>query len=94
MTNLITSRRRVRGARRPAATMVALLVAGGVGALAEYFFFDRQNGARRRHIARDRTRASFVPRTCATNGAGERPRAQGHAPRACLARPAGLFRPR
>jgi BON domain len=63
MTNLITSRRRVRGARRPAATMVALLVAGGVGALADYFFFDRQNGARRRHIARDRTRAALRRRS-------------------------------
>ena len=37
--------------------MAALLVAGGVGALAEYFFLDRQNGARRRHMLRDRTRA-------------------------------------
>jgi osmotically-inducible protein OsmY len=36
--------------------MAALLVAGGVGALAE-FFFDRQQGARRRHVVRDRVRA-------------------------------------
>jgi osmotically-inducible protein OsmY len=82
MANLITSRPRVRAARRgrrasgrvarrlwgdgrgrarstggPAATMAALLVAGGVGALAEYFFCDRQHGARRRHALRDRTRA-------------------------------------
>jgi osmotically-inducible protein OsmY len=48
MANLITGRAR---------TMVALLVAGGVGALAEYFVFDRQHGARRRHMVRDRTRA-------------------------------------
>jgi osmotically-inducible protein OsmY len=82
MANLITSRPRVRAARRgrrasgrvagtlwgdgrgrarstggPAATMAALLAAGGVGALAEYFFFDRQHGARRRHALQDRTRA-------------------------------------
>jgi BON domain len=88
MANLITSRLRVRGARRgwraaersactswgegrgrarstapPAATMVALLVASGVGALVEYFFLDRQNGARRRHIARDRTRAALRRRS-------------------------------
>jgi osmotically-inducible protein OsmY len=37
--------------------MAALLVACGVGALAEYFFLDRQSGARRRHMVRDRTRA-------------------------------------
>jgi hypothetical protein len=48
---------RARGTRRPAATMAALLAAGSVGALAEYFFFDRQHGARRRHALRDRTRA-------------------------------------
>jgi hypothetical protein len=50
-------RGRARSTGGPAATMAALLVAGGVGALAEYFFFDRQHGARRRHILRDRTRA-------------------------------------
>jgi BON domain len=50
-------RARARSTAGPAATMVALLVASGVGALAEYFFLDRQNGARRRHLARDRTRA-------------------------------------
>jgi osmotically-inducible protein OsmY len=43
--------------------MLALLVASGVGALAEYFFLDRQNGARRRHIARDRTRAALRRRS-------------------------------
>jgi len=47
---------------RPAATMAALLAAGGVGALAEYFF-DRQHGARRRHIVRDRTRAALRRRS-------------------------------
>jgi osmotically-inducible protein OsmY len=50
-------RDRARGTGGPAATMAALLLAGGVGALAEYFFLDRQNGARRRHMVRDRTRA-------------------------------------
>jgi osmotically-inducible protein OsmY len=43
--------------------MGALLVAGGVGALAEYFFFDRQHGARRRHMVRDRTRAALRRRS-------------------------------
>jgi osmotically-inducible protein OsmY len=52
-------RARARNTAGPAATMVALLVASGVGALAEYFFLDRQNGARRRHAARDRTRAAL-----------------------------------
>jgi BON domain len=50
-------RGRPRSTGGPAATIAALLVAGGVGALAEYFFFDRQHGARRRHVVRDRTRA-------------------------------------
>jgi osmotically-inducible protein OsmY len=50
-------RDRARSTGGPAATIAALLVAGGVGALAEYFFLDRQNGARRRHMVRDRTRA-------------------------------------
>ena len=49
-------RGRARAIGGPAATMAALIVAGGVGALAEYFF-DRQQGARRRHMVRDRTRA-------------------------------------
>ena len=56
-------RARARSTAGPAATMVALLVASGVGALAEYFFLDRQNGARRRHIARDRTRAAVRRRS-------------------------------
>jgi BON domain len=56
-------RARARSTAGPAATMVALLVASGVGALAEYFFLDRQNGARRRHIARDRTRAALRRRS-------------------------------
>jgi osmotically-inducible protein OsmY len=38
-------------------------VAGGVGALAEYYFFDRQHGARRRHMVRDRTRAALRRRS-------------------------------
>jgi hypothetical protein len=49
-------RGRARAIGGPAATMAALIVAGGVGALAEYFF-DRQQGARRRHMVRDRNRA-------------------------------------
>jgi hypothetical protein len=72
MANLITRRPRVRAPRRgrragtvdrPAATMAALLLAAGVGALAEYFFFDRQHGARRRHTVRDRTRAALRRRS-------------------------------
>jgi hypothetical protein len=47
----------------PAATTAALLAAGGVGALAEYFFFDRQHGARRRHVLRDRARAGLRHRS-------------------------------
>jgi osmotically-inducible protein OsmY len=54
MANPITGRAR---------TMAALLVAGGVGALAEYFVFDRQHGARRRHMVRDRTRAALRRRS-------------------------------
>jgi osmotically-inducible protein OsmY len=42
--------------------MAALLVAGGAGALVEYFF-DRPQGARRRHIVRDRTRAALRRRS-------------------------------
>jgi len=56
-------RGRARGIGGPAATIPALLVAGGVGALAEYFFFDRQHGARRRHLVRDRTRAALRRRS-------------------------------
>jgi hypothetical protein len=48
---------RARSTGGPAATMAALLAAAVVGALAEYFILDRQHAARRRHIARDRTRA-------------------------------------
>jgi osmotically-inducible protein OsmY len=56
-------RDRARSSGRPAATIGALLVAGGVGALAEYFFFDRQHGARRRHTVRDRTGAALRRRS-------------------------------
>jgi hypothetical protein len=72
MTNLITKWPRVRRASRggrartpggPAATIAALLAAFGVGALAEYFFLDRQHGARRRHLLRDRTRAGLRRRS-------------------------------
>ena len=50
----MTGRERGRaGSSGPAATIGALLVACGVGALAEYFL-DRQHGARRRHMVRDR----------------------------------------
>ncbi|HEX6584971.1 MAG TPA: BON domain-containing protein [Thermoleophilaceae bacterium] len=45
------------------AKIAALLVAGGLGALAEYFFFDRQHGARRRHVVRDRTGAALRRRS-------------------------------
>jgi hypothetical protein len=45
-----------------AARMAALLVAGGAGALVEYFC-DRQQGARRRHMVRDRTRAALRRRS-------------------------------
>jgi BON domain len=50
------------GSSGPAATIGALLVACGVGALAEYFF-DRQHGARRRHMARDRARGALRRRS-------------------------------
>jgi hypothetical protein len=73
MANLITGRPRPRAARRgpgrarriggPAATTAALLAAGGLGALAQYFLFDRQHGARRRHTVRDRTRAALRRRS-------------------------------
>jgi osmotically-inducible protein OsmY len=56
-------RGRARRKGGPAATMAGLLVAGGVGALAEYFFLDRQHGARRRHMVRDRTRAALRRRS-------------------------------
>jgi osmotically-inducible protein OsmY len=63
--------RKLRGDRRgrasatggAASTMAALLVAGGIGALTEYFFLDRQHAARRRHIVRDRTRAALRRRS-------------------------------
>jgi hypothetical protein len=47
----------------PGGTMAALLVAGAVGALAGYFLFDRQHGARRRHMVRDRTGAALRRRS-------------------------------
>jgi hypothetical protein len=56
-------RGRARSVGGPVATMAALLVAGGVGALVEYFFFDRQHGARRRHMVRDRTGAALRRRS-------------------------------
>jgi BON domain len=59
----MTGRERGRaGSSGPAATIGALLVACGVGALAEYFL-DRQHGARRRHIVRDRARAALRRRS-------------------------------
>ena len=61
MANLITGRGRA-GSSGPAATIGALLIACGVGALAEYFF-DRQHGARRRHIVRDRAGAAVRRRS-------------------------------
>jgi hypothetical protein len=56
-------RGRARSIGGPAATVAALLVAGAVGALAEYFLFDRQHGARRRHMVRDRTGAALRRRS-------------------------------
>jgi hypothetical protein len=59
----MTGRERGRaGISGPAATIGALLVACGVGALAEYFL-DRQHGARRRHLVRDRARAALRRRS-------------------------------
>jgi hypothetical protein len=59
----MTGRERGRaGSSGPAPTIGALLVACGVGALAEYFF-DRQHGARRRHLLRDRARAALRRRS-------------------------------
>ena len=59
----MTGRERGRaGSSGPAATIGALLVACGVGALAEYFL-DRQHGARRRHMVRDRLRAALRRRS-------------------------------
>jgi hypothetical protein len=49
--------------RGTAALIGALLVAGVVGALAEYFFFDRKHGVRRRHMVRDRVRAALRRRS-------------------------------
>jgi hypothetical protein len=71
MANLITGRRRLRAARRVPRSiggpvtprMAALLAAAGLGALAEYFILDRQHGARRRHMVRDRTRAALRRRS-------------------------------
>jgi hypothetical protein len=55
----MTGRERGRaGSSGPAPAIGALLVACGVGALAEYFF-DGQHGARRRHLVRDRARAAL-----------------------------------
>jgi osmotically-inducible protein OsmY len=53
MGNLITGRARA---------LAALLLAGGAGAAAEYFL-DRERGARRRHIVRDRVRAALRRRS-------------------------------
>jgi BON domain len=59
----MTDRERGRaGSSGPAATIGALLVACGVGALAEYLL-DRQHGARRRHLVRDRARAALRRRS-------------------------------
>src|SRR5688500_20391689 len=55
-------RGRPSGTGGAGATMAALLVAGGIGALAEYFL-DRRHGAGRRHIERDRTRAALRRRS-------------------------------
>jgi hypothetical protein len=62
-TPMARGRGRARSIGGPAATMAALLVAGAVGALAEYFFLDRQHGARRRHMVRDRTGAALRRRS-------------------------------
>jgi hypothetical protein len=60
-------RRRVRtDVKRPAARLAVVLGAIGLGALAEYFFLDRQHAARRRHTVRDRARASLRRRTHAS----------------------------
>jgi hypothetical protein len=59
----MTGREQGRAGRSgPAATIGALLVACGLGALAEYFL-DRQHGARRRHVVRDRARAALRRRS-------------------------------
>jgi hypothetical protein len=59
----MTGRERGRaGSSGPAATIGALLAACGVGALAEYVL-DRQHGARRRHMLRDRVRAALRRRS-------------------------------
>jgi osmotically-inducible protein OsmY len=69
MANLITSRQswgdrrgRASSTGGSAAKVASLLAAAGVGALAE-FLFDRERGARRRHIVRDRTRAALRRRS-------------------------------
>jgi hypothetical protein len=50
-------RGRASTAGPPVAVVVALLVACGLGAVAEYFFLDRRHGAARRHELRDRALA-------------------------------------
>lgn len=62
MANLITRRRRTEGSAGPAASIAALLVAGGLGALVQYFS-DRRHGARRRHLVRDRAGAALRRRS-------------------------------
>jgi hypothetical protein len=52
----------VQTARRVAPPVAALLVACALGALLQ-FVFDRQQGARRRHLARDRVRSKVRRRT-------------------------------
>jgi hypothetical protein len=69
MATLITGR--LRAARRVPRSiggpvtprMAALLAAAGLGALAEFFILDRQHGARRRHMVRDRARAALRRRS-------------------------------
>jgi BON domain len=59
----MTGRERGRaGGSGPTPMIGALLVAFGVGALVQYFF-DRQHGARRRHVVRDRARAALRRRS-------------------------------
>jgi BON domain len=60
-------RRRVKaGVGRLGARLAALLAAAGLGALAEYFFLDRQHAVRRRHLVRDRARATVRRRAQAS----------------------------
>jgi osmotically-inducible protein OsmY len=49
-----------------AAIPLAALVGATCGALAEFFFLDRRNAARRRHLIRDRTRAAMRRRAHAS----------------------------